>query len=302
MSTVSIQLKSLNTMSIKRKKVYYYFDRIVINTSFTPKDLKEFLNYDDLKKHCGKLWLGETTNTAKYHGYDSKIDAKDVTDDFMSVLSRYELGYCGISSIEITKDIEFKSMDEAKDYQFYLERNLCRKYGNNRFIIEGNTNDTIYIGKYPGKFSPNYLVVYPTRNSPFIKNPVLHFEFRLRNWSKIKKVLRINSIYELRKPEDIYNELEARYLDYNKEINKELLRKHLIRVGVNPGRAKRTVEGFYDNQYLYEWLEYRQSQTINKKRLQPLRRKVNGKARIMNRCDKFILDFNVRKYMIDKKA
>ncbi len=143
--------------------------------------------------------------------------------------------------------------------------------------------------------------MYPTSNSPFGSKPAIHIEFRLKNWAKIKKILSIKSVYELGKAEDIFKNLEQRYLSYEKEIDRRLLIKHFIRNGANPDFARRRVECFFDIQHFKEWTNWVKDQVKRKKRLQPLRRKMHGTAPIMNRHDKFMLNLRVGYYLRDKK-
>lgn len=286
------------------RKAKYYFDRIVINTNFVPNKLKELLPISELEKHCSSLWIGDTSNSGKSKGYKSKIDAKDATDQFIATLIQHDLDDPGISSIEITKDIECKTFKEAEELQHYFERNTYRKWERYRFTIEGEENDTHYLGKKHQKKSTNNLPFYPitAKKNPFTDNPALHIEFRLSNWSKIRETLKVASIYQLGSAEDIFKNLEKRFLVYNKTINRKLLIKHLIRkVGMDSDVAKKRVDHFKTIQDFREWLGFHKDQINRKKHLQPLRRKMKGSAPILTKHDKFILEMRMSYYLINKK-
>ena len=65
----------------KFKKFYKYrkysIDRIVINTEIPMSELKKLIDIETLKENCKEVYIGETSNSAKYWGYKSKIDVKE---------------------------------------------------------------------------------------------------------------------------------------------------------------------------------------------------------------------------------
>lgn len=198
------------------KKVEYYFDKISINCEIRPEHLRELIDTSAIRPHCKNILIWEASNTAKYHGYQSRIDIFDATYQCMELVKGYDLATHGITHIEIKKHITFSSSKEAEEYRIYQRDHLHKKWGRGNFAFR----HSLYRGKTKGKPSRMYIRTYPSQND----NCVIHTEFTIILWPNVKKKLGINSLYDLPSAKDVYDDLESRYLQHKKP-NKTRLQK-----------------------------------------------------------------------------
>lgn len=198
------------------QEIEYYFDRIIINSEILPEHLRELIDSQEIKSHCKKIRIWEASNTAKHWDYQSRIDILDATDQCMKHVKGYDLARHGITHIEIKKQITFESSSEAERYRLFEKNHRHKKWGRDSFSVL----TTLYKGKIKGEPTRTYFKVYRDKKDPC----VIHCEFVIEIWANVKDKLGINSLYDLLPAEEIFDDLEDRYLKYMKP-NKTRLQK-----------------------------------------------------------------------------
>ncbi len=262
----------------------FYFDVVTINSIMEVQEIEEFLNVEELSSHCEKIWIGEASNTGKYHGYKSKIEAYDATDGYFHELSRFDLtdNIANITYLEITRDIEFKTEKMAEAFKFHQERNRIRKWERNRFSVK----ETIYRGKKVGKFTPNYEAMYPAKDN----SGIVHHEFRLLGKRTIQRILGtdLNKI----SAEALYLMMEKKY-HAQKTINQKKLLRAMTKAGINVKRAEIRIGHLRTYMDLREYIEKIQSQVRHRKKIAVL----NKRRYRSSKYDKGVMGLKPNRFM-----
>lgn len=273
-------------MNFVPAKCVYYFDRITVNFRFPVEQINALARDLNLSSLCERLWVGEASNTGKYHGYLSKIDAYDATDEFLRNLATYEFPHdtANITYIEIAKDLTFETMKKAGIYLFKMERNQVRNWEREgkRFLCE----DTVYRGKAPGIFSRSYDAMY----SPPEDSKIVHHEFRIVGKRNVARLLGNNQRNYSAK--ELYEMLENKYIPPRK-INSEKLLKTFCNGGMNPEYAEKRVEHIKTYLDLVEYIKRLQRQVLHRK----MRAAFQGRRFRSRNFDKMVMSLEAKQFM-----
>ena len=288
-------------MKIEISSITQYYDRVVVLSSFTRKELIK--NFADIaiSDYClnkpNDPPIKEATNSAKYHEYYGKIDLKVVTDDFFTLLTPDRIGKCTISYIEVAQDFECSTKKQAGQLHlaFYLN-NYC-KWKRLSFEITGEDNSsTDYIGKGCGKKSTNYIACYVRANSKITGMPVFHIEFRLSNWSKIQKLLNISHPSECPPAEKLFSVLEKRYISFP-AINSKRLYNAVYEVGRNRDAAQYSIEKVRSIYDLKQRIEQAKDSLLQKIITQKLNKSIRGRSFNISSCRKKVLNWKITDFL-----
>lgn len=292
-------------MKLKSLPSVAYFDRIRIN-SHMPKDfLAELVPLKELQKHCNntkhrKAIVKNAGGYARQHGYNSTIEAFQATDQFLEILKLYDIGEHGIARIEIAKDYEFETVQEAEELKKYFKQHAVKAYTRRLrnfdyfaewVYVEGQEkpHDTIYLGKKGRKGSGFYFVVYIPPKIKVSPKPTCHTEFVLIGKSNINNKLQINGIHGLGSAKEYYDLLEKKYLrliDLKHDKIKRLLKQN--------GKENLTFEGVWD---FREFLLKEQKQIRRKQHLTSITKSMlKRKGGFRTKRYKKVKDFQLSKY------
>jgi len=201
--------------------VNFYYDRIRIFTDIPKEGLLALIDIEELRKHAGKVEIGEAFPPARIHGYKGRIELSQASDKAIEVLQSYSLERHTISYIEVTKDIVVNNDHDAQKYKQAFQDNHYLRWGKGCFSI-GSTH---YMGKEQGKKRGIYLVCYTPVNGKCGNQHVVHMEFKILNMINVKRKLGVNTIYDLGRAEDHFEVLANKYI-VRAEVNLKRVKKH----------------------------------------------------------------------------
>lgn len=189
---------------------YYHIDRIRISTKIPVRMLKIMIDKNLFKNSCKDIVIGRAYKMSRIHGYKSRIEIYQATDEVIKLLQTYRLGKHTISRIEIAREIVCDSLDTALDLSRKFIKYHFLKWGKGCFVI----SSTGYIGKREGIHKNFYVICYVPRKG---KEKLgveysMHNEFVIIGWENIRKKLNIGTIYDIIDIEQCYNELSNKYL------------------------------------------------------------------------------------------
>lgn len=252
--SIRSNLKKIYTKSENNDQIYC-FDQIIIHSKQDQQTLKKSLPVKELKSECRQFYFRRPLDNAKRSGYKTAINSIVPTNNFFTILNRYEsiLGNYKVLKIEIARDIIFNDLSDAY-LEFMQSRETNKKWSTyfHAYIQNGKefkkkdkglwSDKTNYYGNNSFNFA-----IYP-RTSKINDMPCLHMEFRLLHANKIKKKTGIEFIrdfidYDI---ENMFEEFLDKYINYYEldiqKVGKWLLnwtrRKKLTRKEINKAQLR----------------------------------------------------------------
>lgn len=201
----------------------YYFDRIRIHSSIHYKVLSQMIDTEELKGQCREIIINKPRTILNMRGYYGRIELFQATDEAIRMLQRYDLGRHTISYVEVDRDRVCNNSLASNKLKEVFQSMHYLKWGKGAFTI----GDTGYIGKGYGMRRNMYVRCYvPTEDKIKLGNKdVVHIEFSLYSWDRIKSKFGICSIYEMPSAEHCYRSLADKYL-VKGTLNQSRMQKH----------------------------------------------------------------------------
>jgi len=200
----------------------YYFDRIRINLYMGLEKLNRIVDQEILNKYCDRVVIEEPHWMAQKYGYRSKIELFQAEDEAIRHLQSLGLEkWAKIARIEIAYDEAYTDRELAERFRDNFQASTYLKGRNAIYILPGTT----YLGKPEHKWPTFYFLSYIPEGTKLGLENVWHREFVVKTNGRIKKVLGIEALNDLRTAQEHYEELERKYL-VQAELNRKRIAKH----------------------------------------------------------------------------
>lgn len=179
--------------------MYYYFDRIEINTLCEVPELKKALRslLDD-----GRLLILHASDKAKLVGFKSKIVLSAPTETTLQALKNLEpaLIEYSVTAIELAQDTPCATLHEANILADMICRTLVKRYTKDVFLYTGDFSYNFEKGLMGDKtlnLGKKFLCRTYARLSKQTGEPVLHQEWKLYPARIIKEKTGIKTLTDL---------------------------------------------------------------------------------------------------------
>ena len=209
------------------KKVYY-FDLVKVNTELNKNIITDLIDFEYLRKLCGSAKVYKAGKLLKSKNLNCCLILCQATDEAILYIQKFDLCRHTISRIEVARDIQFSSKEEAIIETEEFQKHHLMKFSNGNFRY-GNT---YYMGKVENEFSSIYNVSYVPLKPKLCKMNIFHDEFVIRLIKNIKRILQIKCVYDLKPAEEHYNELFEKYI-VKAKVNHTRFNKYFPNKNVN---------------------------------------------------------------------